>query len=333
MKVERGEPAPFPFLITREQMEADAKIWGVEDWHYTMMNEAKMPRGQGSRRVLTRQACNKFGAFKEPNWRDSRRTKIAFLDAAYRGVGGDRCVFGELQFGFEVEPLDASVLPATIISQNPTLKDGRQIIALIDLVTVPINSMQGADTPEDQIVNFVMQQCLARGIDPSNFYFDSGMRTSLVTAFARLWSNEINSIDCGGKASEKPVSSEIQTLCRDYYSKFVTELWFSVRMAVESQQFRGMSEDLCTEFCQREWKMVSGNRIEVEAKEEMKQKSGRSPDLADAVAVGLFGARQRGFMITKLSSLAPIKHGPDWRKGFKEKARKLSKNGLLNHSA
>jgi len=57
MQVELGEPAPFPFLITRQQMMDDAKIWGVDDWHYTMMNEAKMPRGQGTRRVLTRQSC------------------------------------------------------------------------------------------------------------------------------------------------------------------------------------------------------------------------------------------------------------------------------------
>jgi len=130
------------------------------------------------------------------------------------------------------------------------------------------------------------------------------------------------------------VSSEIQVPCRDYYSKFVTELWFSVRYAVEAGQFRGMTEECVTEFCQREWKMVSGNRIEIEAKEEMKIKTGRSPDLADAVAIGMHGARKRGFLITKLSSMAPkVKKGPDWRDELKKRARSYNRSGSLNHQA
>jgi hypothetical protein len=334
MKAPEGEPPPFPFLITRQQMHDDALIWGKDDWHFTMMNEAKMPRGQGSRRVLTRQACVKFGAFKEPNWRDSRRTKIAFLDAAYRGVGGDRCVFGELQFGMEAEAINAEKLLTTMISQKTNDNDGRTIIALIDLVTIPISSAQGADSPEDQIVKFVMESCNARDIIPENFYFDAGMRTSLVTAFSRLWSPQVQSVDCGARPSEDAVSSEIRTSCRDYYSKFVTELWFSVRMAVESGQFRGMTEEAATEFSQREWKMVSGNRIEIESKEDMKLKTGRSPDLADAVAVGLYGARKKGFVISKLARPLPSgKRGSDWRDELRKKAQQLAAAGRLNFKA
>lgn len=326
---------PFPFLITRQQMLDDASIWGVDDWHYTMMNEAKMPRGQGSRRVLTRQACVKFKAFTEPNWRDSRRTKIAFLDAAYRGVGGDRCVFGEMQFGFETEPLREDSLVTTMISQSPSNSNGRHILALIDLISIPLSSAQGADSPEDQIVNFVRNECEKRGIEPNSFFYDAGMRTSLVTAFSRIWDSHVNSVDCGSKPSERPVSSEIQVSCREYYSKLVTEMWYSVRYTVEAGQFRGMTEEACTEFSQREWKMVSGNRIEIESKEDMKVKTGRSPDLADAVSIGLWGARQKGFLITKLSTLLPpkTKNGKDWRDELRERARSFTRKGLLNHKA
>lgn len=329
-----NEEPPFPFLITPKQMRDDAQIWGTEDWHYTMMNEARMPRGQGARRVLTRQMCTKFGAFKEPNWRDSRRTSIAFLDAAYRGVGGDRCVFGELQFGYEVEPLDKTTPVTAILSQNPETSKAKQIVALIDLVVIPISAEKGADTPEDQIATFVMNECEKRRIPPENFFFDSGMRTSLVTTFSRVWSTAVNSIDCGGRPTESAVSSEIQTLCKDYYSKFVTELWFSVRMVVECSQFRGMSEEAATEFSQREWKLTGGNKIEVESKEEMKLKTGRSPDLADAVAIGVFGARRRGFVITKaLAENSRKKRGPDWRDELRKKSQRKSNAGILNHSA
>lgn len=335
MQVKDDEPPPFPFLITRKQMLDDARIWGVDDWHYTMMNEAKMPRGQGTRRVLTRQMCTKFGAFNEPNWRDSNRKSIAFLDAAYRGVGGDRCVFGELQYGVEIPPLSEESLVSTMVSQSVGQQLGRHIIALIDLVSIPLSTELGADSPEDQIVKFVMTQCVNRGIKPEQFYYDAGMRTSLVTAFSRLWDPLVNSVDCGGRPSERNVSSEIVIPCREYYSKFVTELWFNVRYSVEAGQFRGMTEECCTEFSQREWKMVSGNRIEVEAKEEMKAKTGRSPDLADAVAIGMYGARQRGFVITKLSTMAPPRDPKvaNWKEDLKKKARSFSRSGLLNHSA
>lgn len=322
---------PFPFLITPKQLKDDAQIWGVDDWHYTMMDEARMPRGQGSRRVLTRQACEKFGAFNQPNWRDSRRTRIAFLDAAYRGVGGDRCVFGELQFGPEAETDNGAIAMNALLVQNQPLPTSRQIIALIDLMTVPISGEIGADSPEDQIVAFVKNQCANRNIVPENFFFDAGMRTSLVTAFSRIWTPMINSVDCGGKPSEKQVSSDINKTCREYYSKFITELWFSVRLIVESSQFRGMTDEACTEFSQREWKVVSGNKIEVESKDEMKEKTGHSPDLADAIAVGCYGARVRGLVIKR--AVPPDRQPPDrdWRDDVRKEASKLHRSGSLNY--
>jgi hypothetical protein len=327
------DPPPFPFLVTRQQMIDDAAIWGVDDWHYTMMNEARMPRGQGSRRVLTRQACIKFGAFEKPNFRDSRITKIAFLDAAYRGVGGDRCVFGELNFGREIEDsneLHASNLLTNVVSQETKPPPGRQIIALVDLVTIPIEATKDSDTPEDQIAQFVKMQLANRGIEHNNFFYDAGMRTSLVSAFARHGMIHTETIDCGGKPSEDFVSSEIQKKCVDYYSKFVTELWYSVRYVVEARQFRGMREDVCSEFSQREWKMVSGNRIEVETKEEMKVKTGRSPDLADSVAIGILGARRRGFTIKRLGNPSPNSTTEAWKRKLRARSEALKRNGNLS---
>jgi hypothetical protein len=161
------------------------------------------------------------------------------------------------------------------------------------------------------------------------------MRTTLVMAFSRTGWQNAQSIDCGGKPTDRMVSADIHVPCEKYYSKFITELWYSVRYAVESGQFRSITEEVVTEFNQREWKMVSGNRIEVESKDDMKVKTGRSPDLADAVAIGLHGAKLRGFNISKLSSLAPprVNGGKDWRDKFKKNARAIARAGQLNHSA
>lgn len=328
------EEDPFPFLITRKQMIDDAAIWGVDDWHYTMMNEARMPRGQGSRRVLTRQACLKFGAFGTPNWRDSRITKIGFLDAAYRGVGGDRCVFGELNFGRETEQdpaIPVETMLNALIDQTPPPSKGHNILALIDQIVLPVVAAKDSDQPEDQIVMMCRDELQRRGIPFENFFYDAGMRTSLVSAFARAGMAMCNTIDCGGRPSENSVSQQIDKKCYEYYSKFVTELWFNVRMVVESRQFRGMTEEACSEFGQREWKMTSGNKIEVESKVEMKVKTGRSPDLADSIAIGVFGARQRGFIISKLASADHVVGDQRWKRELREKALKLRHSGQLTH--
>jgi hypothetical protein len=334
LKCPEGEEPPFPFLITREQMKEDAHTWGTSDWHYAMFTDAKMPRGQGSHRVITRQECERNGATLEPMWRDTNITKIASLDAAYRGSGGDRCVFTEVNFGREVESTPELVSNDGIISQRSNVPQGRQILAIVDQVVIPIDAGVGGETPENQIVTFVKNQCERRGISPNNFFFDSGMRTSLVQQFSRDWSIEVQSIDCGNSPTERRVSMEINMPCKDYFKKLVTELWFSVRLIIISRQFRNLNKDVMWELCAREWKNSPGNKIEVESKEEMKLKTSRSPDLADSLSIACFGAMQRGFVIQRLLPKDDdTPRGPDWRDELRRRARELNKVGELNYAA
>lgn len=321
-------------LITQEQIDRDVAFYGKDSLWFTMMDQGMMPRGQGSRRVITRQFCLKHHAMDDPVWSNTNITYIAFLDAAYRGVGGDRCVFGVLCFGPEsVAPTDAGAdLVQSLVNIRNTPPPERTILSLVDIMIVPIKAAD-MKTPEDQIVDFVRAQCEQRRIPPDNFYFDSGMRTSLVTAFARLWSVQVNSIDCGGKPSERNVSANIPVKCCDYYSKFITELWFSVRLTIEAEQFRGMTEEVMLEGCQREWKMVGANKTEVETKEEMKAKTGRSPDLFDALAIGIEGARRRGFIINRLRSADDYQRNDAWKTRLAQKARTFAAIGSLNHGA
>src|ERR1051325_6846315 len=297
-----------------------------------MMDMGRMPRGMASKRVLTRQMCLKFQALEEPVWKDSNRTRIGFLDAAYIGSGGDRCVFGEMQFGEEAVALDGSTVVSNLIRQDKKVDRNRQLIALIETMVVPIK--QDTDQlSEDQIATFVKEQCENRHIPPENFFFDSGMKSSLVSSFARIWSNRVVPIDCGGKPSEKTVSHEIDIKCCDFYSKYITELWYSVRQCVESRQFRGMTEDVMMEFCAREYGKVAGKKMEVEPKDKMKIKTSRSPDLADAVAVGLEGARRLGFVIRRLTNPNQVQQDDKWKTQLRQRAQDLVKAHTLNYAA
>lgn len=333
LKAPPEEPVPFPFLCTRDQIAEESSKWGTSDWHFDMFINAKMPRGQGSHRVITRQECERNGATLEPIWRDSNITKIAGLDAAYRASGGDRCVFTEINFGREVES-DASITTTNgIISQKSNIPQGRQILSIVDQIVIPLSGTIDAETPEIQIVKFVRQQCENRGIPPSNFFYDSGMRTSLVQQFSRDWTMDVQSIDCGAEPTEQHVSMEINIPCKDYYRKLITEMWFSVRLVILSKQFRNLNKDVMWELCAREWINSSGNKIEVESKADMREKTGRSPDLADCLAICVAGARQRGFQIARLKPHNPPKLGPDWRDKIRRQAHSLAVSGQLEFAS
>ena len=139
----------------------------------------------------------------------------------------------------------------------------------------------------------------------------------------------MESIDFGGKPSDHTVSHDIPIACCDHYSKRVTELWFNVRHAIESGQMRGMSEDLVNEGASREWGMVGNNKIEVEPKSEMKKKTGRSPDLFDALAAGLYGAIRLGFVIRRLTAPVSVKTDQKWKQELRDKSREFWKAGQL----
>ena len=315
-------------LITQEAIDRDIAQYGRDSLQFTMMNMGMMPRGQGSRRVITRQLCLKNHAMDKPNWLNSNQTSAAFLDAAYGGVGGDRCIFGVLKFGQEAEPIDPSDLLYNIVNQKTASNRHRQIVALNEITLVPINVQIDVEVT-DQIVNYVQSQCVTRNIPPQNFFFDSGMRTALVSSFARLWSPQTNPIDCGGTPTDRLVSAQIQIPANKYYRKLITELWFRVRLAIEAGQFRGMRDAVMTEGCAREWKMVGNNLIEVETKQEMKLKIGRSPDMFDALCIGLEGAARLGFVVDNALSAKHVEKDSAWKKILREKSAVAWKEGCL----
>lgn len=319
-------------LITQEQIDRDVAFYGKDSLWFTMMNEGRMPRGQGSHRILTRQMCLKFHALEAPLWRDSNIKRLAFMDAGY---GGDRCVFGELNWGrpSESDVGEVATLGA-LANDQPPYNPNKMIIAIVDTVVVPVVNVKDADLPEDQIVHWVMATLEKRGIPLNDFFYEPGQRTKLTTAFNRIAGGIGNPIDCLGKAMERPIALGQDILCVNYYSKLISQLWYQVRMCVESGQLRGLGESAMWEFCMREWGYVAGNKVEVESKDKMKLKTGRSPDESDAIAIGIEGAIERGFSIVKTMAPTPRKSplNDSWKRDLAQRARREWTARDLNYS-
>jgi hypothetical protein len=153
-----------------------------------------------------------------------------------------------------------------------------------------------------------------------------------MAAFARVWSPQIQGIEFGGKPTERQVTNEIDVSCREYYSKRVTELWFNVSYTIQSGQFRGMTEEMMQEGSMREWGFVGGNKIEVEPKDKMKLKSGRSPDLFDALVCGLEGARHYGFVIKRAVGTAKS-FNDGWKQMIRDRHQRFKERRQLNYRA
>lgn len=322
-------------LITQKQIDDDIAFYGQDSLQFSMMDLGRMPRGAALRRVITRQMCLKFHAMEEPVWKDSNRIKIAFMDAAYRGVGGDRCVLGFLEFGQEATGPAVEEIINTIITQKVPQPGDNQIMALLETMLVPVSTNIN-EIPEDQIATFVKDQCEKRAVPAENLYFDSTGRGSLMNAFGRLWSPNVNGIEFGGQCSDRQVSADIDVMCKDYYSKYVSELWFNVSWVIQSGQFRGMTEEVMQEGCFREWGFSGsgkGQKIEVETKDKMKLKSGRSPDLFDALCCGVEGARRRGFIIKKQHAVSHKRVSNNWKRQLQERAHEHWHGQELNYSA
>jgi hypothetical protein len=270
-----------------------------------------MPLDSQEKRVITRTIVVKFKAMEDVTWEGTQLTKVAGLDAAYSGVGGGRCVFCELWFGRD--------------------KYGRLILWYRGRPFIIPVAGKSLLMPEEQIAQEVKRQCLLRGIQPENFGYDATGRGTLAVHLARIWSANVNPIEFGGNPTERMVSEQMRIPCSMYYGKFVTELWYSVRLIIESGQFRGLPDEVAEEGYLRAWDIYDNNKIDVEPKKDMKIRLGRSPDLFDALVCAVEIARRRGF---KIESLEAPGAGQDanWIDSIQRRCKELRRQRELRYA-
>lgn len=311
-----NEPSRYKYLISKEKIANTVSFFGRDSYEYFSQCVGVMKVASMANRVITRDLCLQFGAHNNVLWKGTGTTKVYAVDAAY---GGDRCVKGWAEFGMD--------------------NDGKMVLAVHKPSIVAIRP--GAVSPEDQIAMAVKNDCEALSIPPQNMGHDATGRGSLGTAIARIWSAMTNPVEFGGSPTERPVSLDLYLWdsrerkkrlkrCDEHYRKFVSELWFSVRYVIEAGQMRNLPEDVMEEGCMREWRRVSGDKIEVETKEEMKERVGRSPDLFDWLSIIVEMARRKGFNISKLASHEESSADMAWLDELKRNAARLRDRYALN---
>lgn len=323
----------FPRLISQNTIDLVLKRWKRDSLQFYSQCLGKMVMGMVGNRVITKSLCTENHAFDSAVWMGNEFTHIGFLDPAWGGASADRCVFGWLRFGYTT--------------------NGSQQMELMNMEVVPIMA-KGAD-PDEQIAAFVLERAAQNNIEGDHIFYDSTGRGTTGAAFAKVAAREEYAkrfgtrvpvpVAFGDRPSTRPVRHDLfvsepdgrkrHKRCDEEYGKRVTELWFAVRNVIECDQFRRLTEDVCREGCMREYTLVAGGRIDVETKDETRERMGESPDLFDALAVGVEGARQLGFQTKRVGweVLEQQEVKDDFFEAEAKQYREMVQGGLLSHTS
>lgn len=314
-------PTPrYRYLIGRKKLDGTIKTHGTDSWEWYSQCVGKPVIGMDIWRVLTKGFCEKNHATEEVVWEGLGQMKIYGLDPAY-GLG-DRCVGRLLEIGPDVS--------------------GVQIVRVGKPEIIPIK-LNTPMEPEEQIALFVKTRLDNLGVPYSNCFYDSFGRGTLGFQFAKAMGADTPiPIDSGARPSSRPVRFDLfvedgpnsKRLKRsdEHYTKFISELWFSVREAVESQQIRNLDYDTIREGQSRKFTKNNHAKIEVEPKDDMKKRLGKSPDLFDNLAICIEGARQRGLKIQRLGVDVKENNDPNYITLEEQEFRDAIKGCLLTHA-
>lgn len=250
---------------TLQHWSQDRGFWPPDGLQTTIFTEAL---------VLSHDGMGKF------TWIDSPKP-CASLDTAF---GGDDCVYQPGLLGMVRGPkLALQLLPPMLVPFNP----------------------DSPDSIDYQIAQWFIARCKKEGVAPELAGLDATGTGRGVAAFVQqLWSPRVVAVEFGGAASHLPASASDTRESVEVYQNRVTELWYSCRELLTSDQIKGFTDQAVKEFCSRTYELTN-RRYHVEPKSKMKQRLGYSPDHADAAVVLVDVARRNGLKAAVIGGAAP----------------------------
>lgn len=268
----------YPWMLTREKVEKLKETYGERSLtYYRMVKGFWAPQGaaDGIYSEADLIQASAPGRFK------GSPIMVAGLDPSFT-MGGDRTIayFGR-------------------VGQEDT---GVTILEFTDWVLLQEDMTNKSLTRSVQIARAFIAECKKRGIQPRNVGVDStGAGAPFCDVLASEWgSDHFVRVKFGGSASDLPVSASDRTPSKERYSNRMSEIWYSGQELLRSQQLRGVCDQLAKEMTARKYttsKTGSSMKIKVETKVEFKNRTGESPDLADAAFVLLDVCRQRHYLL------------------------------------
>jgi hypothetical protein len=280
-----NEPSPFPFLMDRKKQEMMLKLcYGDENAiDYVRNAIGWWPKTGFAQTILTADLIRNADTNEEPLWDSEGFTKVAGFDTAFT-IGGDRCVLTIAKLGF--------------------VRGTRNRVMWLESQKVIQLSANAAAEFEIQLATEVVQLCRAAGVQPSKFGMDvSGDGGRVGQAIIREWLRfdasgaAIALISSMGKPTDRIAAEVDKRPCKDVYDRLVSEFYYSAYHAFKSRVLFGIdpASDLARELCLRRY-TIKSKKIAIETKDELKGRTGYSPDLSDSLIYALEMARRNGLI-------------------------------------
>lgn len=268
------QPVRYPYMVNRVGMMKVLAFWEKESFQFNRDCLGVYRAGMVSKRFWSEDFCRSHRAHDLAIWDSAERTKLASLDAAYGGIGGDRCVFRHGEFGLSHEGKDV------LRVERP------------EIVPVSFRHSKEFGDAEEQIAAWCFRRMMELGIPFNQLYYDSTGRGALGASFAKLMGTTPPSpVEFGGKPTQRPVRHDYFVIdevtnerrlkrCDEQYLDMVSELWFSVKHLVHAEQMRELDVETVREASHREIGTWSKKRDFVESKHnpQHRKKMVQSPD-------------------------------------------------------
>jgi len=198
---------------------------------------------------------------------------ILSIDLSFSS-GGDRTVMTHLEVG--------------------EAKDGRRMINYVHKEFLQDDSTREDSTRSAQICDQIRAYVEAHGIEHRHVAYDStGGGAPFGDMLAGYLSREILPVCFGGRATDRPVSASNRNPSHTRYGNRVSEIWYAGVEVLRGKQFANLPREVMAEMCIRSYTTKAQGKIVVQPKSEIKAKTGKSPDLADSLMIGLDLCRER----------------------------------------
>lgn len=262
------------FLFTEESIEKNKLKYGDNTPGFWRFVRGFWPKDDLVKTILTPVMCDKFHVEDTPTeWEGTMPLiRLAGLDPAFHSDGDD-CVFRWATLGMAT-------------SGKMVLDFGGK--QNVHYIRIDDSSKEPA---EYQILSQTKVLCEKLGIPPKNLAVDVwGSGSGLGAILAKEWSKDIYQVASSGHPTETLVSLQTDDRACDVYDRRITELWFSVRQLVQTEQIKGLDPIAMEQFCTRLYEFKS-NKYKIEPKPDYKIRLGKvdnhykSPDEADSVCL------------------------------------------------
>jgi hypothetical protein len=262
----------WPFLLTSKQLREAREYQGENSLSYwRFIRSFPSPIG-AEQNIYSEADIRRYEGEALPVW-DGSPTKVAGFDPAFTN-GGDRSVlyigsYGKTNVG----------VPAVAFGKPYLLRE---------------DSTKANEPRNFQIARQVREICEKEGVRPEHLAVDAtGAGDPFCDILSEMWSPKVFRVKFGEKPTTMPTSGVSPVKANEKFTNRVTELWYVGVEFLRAGQLKGVTPDLARELTARKYSTMSGGKLVVEPKKDMKSRMGKSPDLADAAFLLLDICRQR----------------------------------------